>query len=166
MQLLKGANPCMGHFRGGLTTKIHTLVDGHGLPIRLHPFEEQASHCRYDEQPIDAVAGTTTYLAQKVYDSYAICRWNTEQGSFANIPDNLNKPKNFDFSSFIYNYGILAERFAKRTKITVCVIPNSTNEFATYLRRLSFSWHDYVSLQLSQRQKLQFPKSYFFVRAC
>jgi len=31
----------MGRSRGGLTTKIHALVDGRGLPIGLHLSEGQ-----------------------------------------------------------------------------------------------------------------------------
>jgi transposase len=32
----------MGRSRGGLTTKIHALVDAHGLPIRIKLTEGQA----------------------------------------------------------------------------------------------------------------------------
>ena len=39
----------MGRSRGGLTTKIHALVDGRGLPIQLHLSEGQASDCREAE---------------------------------------------------------------------------------------------------------------------
>ena len=30
-----GADHCLGRSRGGLTTKIHVVVDAQGLPIRL-----------------------------------------------------------------------------------------------------------------------------------
>jgi transposase len=31
----RGADHCLGRSRGGLTTKIHVVVDAQGLPIRL-----------------------------------------------------------------------------------------------------------------------------------
>ncbi|QXC52972.1 transposase (plasmid) [Agrobacterium salinitolerans] len=37
------ADPCMGRSRGGLTTKIHALVDADGLPVRLELSAGQAA---------------------------------------------------------------------------------------------------------------------------
>ena len=37
----------MGRSRGGLTTKIHALVDAEGLPIDLRLSEGQHADCRY-----------------------------------------------------------------------------------------------------------------------
>ena len=55
----------MGCSRGGLTTKIHALVDGRGLPIRLHLSEGQASDCREAEGLLAAVPSGSTFLADK-----------------------------------------------------------------------------------------------------
>jgi transposase len=55
-----------------LTTKIHALVDGCGLPVRLYLSEGQASDCRESEELIDAVPSGGTSLAYKAYDSDAI----------------------------------------------------------------------------------------------
>ena len=106
----------MGRSRGGLTTKIHALVDGRGLPIRLHLSEGQASDCREGEQLIDAVPSGATFLADKAYDSDAIRSRITEQGGFANIPAKRNRRKSFAFSIFLYRYRNLVERFFGKLK--------------------------------------------------
>ena len=106
----------MGRSRGGLTTKIHALVDGRGLPIRLHLSEGQASDCREGEQLIDAVPSGATFLADKAYDSDAIRSRITEQGGFANIPAKRNRRKSFAFSSFLNRSRNLVERFFGKLK--------------------------------------------------
>ncbi len=44
-----GRSRCMGRSRGGLTTKIHAVVDAHGLPILLKLTEGQAHDGRTGE---------------------------------------------------------------------------------------------------------------------
>ena len=82
----------MGRSRGGLTTKIHALVDGRGLPIQLHLSEGQASDCREAESLIDAIPAGAIFLADKAYDSDAIRSRINSQGGFANIPAKPNRP--------------------------------------------------------------------------
>lgn len=106
----------MGRSRGGLTTKIHALVDGRGLPIQLHLSEGQASDCREAEGPLAAVPSGSTFLADKAYDSDAIRSRITAQGGFANIPAKRNRRKGFAFSSFLYRYRNLVERFFGKLK--------------------------------------------------
>ena len=106
----------MGRSRGGLTTKIHAPVDGRGLPIQLHLSEGQASDCREAERLLAAVPNATTFLADKAYDSDAIRSQITAQGGFANIPAKRNRRKGFAFSSFLYRYRNLVERFFGKLK--------------------------------------------------
>jgi transposase len=106
----------MGRSRGGLTTKIHALVDGRGLPIGLHLSEGQASDCREADGLIDAVPSGATFLADKAYDSDAIRTRINSQGGFANIPSKRNRRKSFAFSSFLYRYRNLVERFFGKLK--------------------------------------------------
>ena len=47
----------MGRSRGGLTTKIHALVDAMGLPIALKLTEGQAHDGRSAEESISTCAG-------------------------------------------------------------------------------------------------------------
>ena len=106
----------MGRSRGGLTTKIHALVDGRGLPIGLHLSEGQASDCREAEGLIDAVPSGATFLGDKAYDSDAIRIRITEQGSFANIPAKRKRRKSFGFSSFLYCARNMGGRFFGKLK--------------------------------------------------
>jgi transposase len=106
----------MGRSRGGLTTKIHALVDGRGLPIQLHLSEGQASDCKQAEPLLEAVPDGSVFLADKAYDSDAIRRQVEAQGGFANIPAKRNRKKSFAFSPFLYRYRNLIERFFGKLK--------------------------------------------------
>jgi transposase len=106
----------MGRSRGGLTTKIHALVDGRGLPVGLHLSEGQASDCREAEPLLEAVPEGSTFLADKAYDSDAIRSKIQARGGFVNIPAKRNRRKGFAFSSFLYRYRNLVERFFGKLK--------------------------------------------------
>ena len=106
----------MGRSRGGLTTKIHALVDGRGLPIQLHLSEGQASDCKQAGPLLGAVPQGSTFLADKAYDSDAIRGQVAAQGSFANIPAKRNRRQSFPFSSLLYRYRNLIERFFGKLK--------------------------------------------------
>jgi len=106
----------MGRSRGGLTTKIHALVDGRGLPVGLHLSEGQASDCRQADPLLGAVPEGSIFLADKAYDSDAIRERIEAQGGFANIPAKSNRKKTFAFSAFLYRYRNLIERFFGKLK--------------------------------------------------
>ena len=59
----------MGRSRGGLTTKIHALVDAMGRPIRLKMTEGQAHDGRSAADMFDTVEAGTILLADSAYDS-------------------------------------------------------------------------------------------------
>jgi transposase len=59
----------MGRSRGGLTTKIHALIDALGRPIRLKLSEGQAHDRRAADDMYDTVAAATIFLADRAYDS-------------------------------------------------------------------------------------------------
>jgi transposase len=106
----------MGRSRGGLTTKIHALVDGQGLPIWLHLSEGQASDCRQADLALEAVPKGSIFLADKAYDSGPLRDALAAQGSFANIPAMRHRRQSFPFSAFLYRYRNLIERFFGKIK--------------------------------------------------
>jgi transposase len=106
----------MGRSRGGLTSKIHALVDGRGLPVALHLSEGQASDCKQADPLIDTVPEGSIFLADKAYDSDAIRHKVEARGSFANIPAKANRKNSFAFSAFLYRYRKLVERFFGKLK--------------------------------------------------
>jgi transposase len=56
----------MGRSRGGLTTKIHALVDANGLPIALKLSEGQAHDGRCAADMVDTLEAGHILLADRV----------------------------------------------------------------------------------------------------
>jgi transposase len=59
----------MGRSRGGLTTKIHAVVDANGLPITLKLTPGQAHDGRSADDMLDTLAPGQTLIADAGYDS-------------------------------------------------------------------------------------------------
>jgi len=59
----------MGRSRGGLTTKIHAVVDANGLPITLKLTPGQAHDGRSADDMLDTVGRRQTLIADTAYDS-------------------------------------------------------------------------------------------------
>lgn len=78
----------MGRSRGGLTSKIHALVDADGRPVALR------------------------LTGGQVHDSNAI----REAAAWANIPSRSNRKQRFAFSGWLYRQRNLVERFFNRIK--------------------------------------------------
>lgn len=106
----------MGCSRGGLTTKIHALVDACGLPLALKLTEGQAHDGRSARDMLDEIGAGQILLADRAYDADALRRSLTECGAWANIkpmPRRRNTPA---FSRFLYRYRNLLERFFNKIK--------------------------------------------------
>ncbi len=106
----------MGRSRGGLTTKIHAVVDADGLPIDLCLSEGQHADCSYAEGLLTKLHAGATLLADRGYDTDAIRDAAARHKAFANIPTKRNRRKTFAFSRFLYRYRNLVERFFNRLK--------------------------------------------------
>jgi transposase len=106
----------MGRSRGGLTTKIHALVDANGLPINLKLTEGQAHDGKSAADMLDTVIADQVLLADRAYDSDALRKALADRGAWANIrpmPNRINIPA---FSPFLYRYRNLVERFFSKLK--------------------------------------------------
>jgi len=106
----------MGRSRGGLTTKIHALVDACGLPIMLKLTEGQAHDGRSAEDMLDTVRAGTVLLADRASDSNALRARLVERGAWGNIramPQRLDPPA---FSKRLYRERNLVERFFNKLK--------------------------------------------------
>ena len=62
----------MGRSRGGLTTKIHALVDARGLPVLLKLTPGQAHDGRSAEDMLSGLGSGQILLADRGYDSDAL----------------------------------------------------------------------------------------------
>jgi transposase len=106
----------MGRSRGGLTTKIHALVDACGLPIALKLTEGQAHDGSSAQDMLGTLDAGQILLADRAYDSDALRETLAERGAWANIramPGRKTKPA---FSPFLYRYRNLVERFFNKLK--------------------------------------------------
>ncbi len=106
----------MGRSRGGLSTKIHALVDAEGRPIRIALTPGQAHDGTAAEELLADLKPGATLLADKAYDSNAIRNQAQEQDVWANIPPKSNRKGSFVFSAFVYRYRNLVERFFNKLK--------------------------------------------------
>ena len=123
----------MGRSRGGLTTKIHALVDAFGLPIALKLTEGQAHDGRSAADMLDGLRAGQTLLADRAYDSDALRAVMTARGVWANVrpmPRRLAPPV---FSRFVYRQRNLVERFFSKLKHYRAVATRYEKHAANYL---------------------------------
>jgi transposase len=123
----------MGRSRGGLTTKIHALVDANGLPILLKITEGQAHDGRSARDMLSSLTQGDILLGDRAYDSDGLRQSAAEQGAWANIkpmPNRVNVPA---FSAFLYRYRNLVERFFSKLKHFRAVATRFEKHAANYL---------------------------------
>jgi transposase len=106
----------MGRSRGGLTTKIHALVDASGLPVALKLTEGQAHDGRAAVDMLDSIRHGHILLADAAYDSDALRQSLAARGAFANVKPMPNRRSKPTFSTFLYRYRNLVERFFNKLK--------------------------------------------------
>ena len=106
----------MGRSRGGLTSKIHALVDAEGRPVTLRLTGGQVADCREAEALLDDLGEGDILLADKGYDSDAIRAKAKARKAWANIPPKSNRKSTFAFSAWVYRQRNLVERFFNRIK--------------------------------------------------
>lgn len=106
----------MGRSRGGLTTKIYAVVDGHGLPIALKLTEGQAHDGKSGEDMLAALPRDCILLADRGYDSDALRAKIAAQGAYVNIRPLDNRVYPPAFSPRVYKLRNRVERFFNRIK--------------------------------------------------
>ena len=106
----------MGRSRGGLTTKIHALVDAEGRPIQLKLTEGQAHDGRSAADMLETIAAGNILLADRAYDSDALRVAMAERGAWVNIRAMPNRVKAFPFSAWVYRQRNAVERFFNKLK--------------------------------------------------
>lgn len=106
----------MGRSRGGLTTKIHALVDANGLPIVLKLTPGQAHDGRSATDMLDSLGDGQILLADRAYDSNALREAMDKRGAWACIKPMPGRKDLPAFSPFLYRYRNLVERFFSKIK--------------------------------------------------
>ena len=134
----------MGRSRGGLTTKIHALVDANGLPVVLKLTEGQAHDGRSAADMLDSLGPGHILLADRAYDSNALRDTLKKQGAWANVKPMSRRLDPPAFSPFLYRYRNIVERFFSKLKhyraIATRYEKNATNYLAAVKLAASRIW--------------------------
>ncbi len=107
---------CTGRSRGGLTTKIHVVVDGRGPPVQLALSPRQEHDSLIAVELSSNLQSQGLLFADKAYDSDAIRKFVQDSGVWANIPPRSNRKNPISFSPHLYRDRNHVERFFNRIK--------------------------------------------------
>jgi transposase len=123
----------MGRSRGGLTTKIHALVDANGLPVALKLTEGQAHDGRSAADMLDGVGAGQILIADRAYDSDLLRQTMAARGAWANIRPLARRVDPPAFSPFLYRHRNLVERFFNKLKHFRAIATRYEKHAANYL---------------------------------
>jgi transposase len=123
----------MGRSRGGLTTKIHAVVDADGNPIAIKLSEGQAHDGRSAADMLDSVGPGQVLLADRAYDSDALRQSLADRGAWANIKPISQRVNVPAFSPYLYRFRNLVERFFNKLKHFRAVATRFEKYDANYL---------------------------------
>jgi transposase len=128
----------MGRSRGGLTSKIHALVDAEGRPVSLRLTGGQIADCTQADALIADIGEGDILLADKGYDTNAIRAKAAERKAWANIPPKANRNESFVFSGWVYRQRNLVERFFNRIKQFRGIATRYDKDPANFLAGIKF----------------------------
>jgi transposase len=114
--IARNRSQSMGRSRGGLTSKIHAVVDTKGLPVRLGLTAREAHDNRLALSLLSRLRSGSMLLADRGYDADWIRAFATERGSWANVPPRCNRREPICFSPYLYRARNLVERFFNKIK--------------------------------------------------
>jgi transposase len=106
----------MGRSRGGLTTKIHAVVDTSVLPVRLALTTGEVHDNRLVLTLLSALKSGAMLLADRGFDADWIRTFVSEHGAWANILPRRNRTEPICFSRHLYRARNLVERFFNKIK--------------------------------------------------
>lgn len=105
----------MGRSRGGLTSKIHALVDSNGLPVRLalSPGDPRQSTCQQTSVSVEIRINAACRPWLRCRLDQRACH---EERRLANIPPKSNRRDPICLSPYLYRARNRVERFFNRIK--------------------------------------------------
>ena len=106
----------MGRSRGGLTTKIHALIDGRGGPRGLHLQPGHAADCAEAAALLGRLGSGMRLVGDKAYDTNEILGFVAEAGRINVIPSRSYRKEPRSIDSAAYATRSLIERFFGRIK--------------------------------------------------
>jgi transposase len=129
----------MGRSRGGLTTKVHALVDARGLPIRMVLTAGQVHDSQGVPALLEGLTAESTLVADKGYDADWIRTMIEERDAAPNIPVKSNRKRRFCFSRSLYRERNRVERFFCHMKQFRRVVTRYEKLAANYLAMLKLA---------------------------
>ena len=136
----------MGRSRGGLTSKIHAVVDTNGLPVHLALTPGEAHDNRLCSVLLSALLPQTMLLADRGYDADWIRELARQQGAWANIPPKRNRKDPICFSPYLYRARNLIERFFNKIK--------QCRRVATRYDKLAANYLAFIQLGVNKRRRV------------
>jgi transposase len=106
----------MGCSRGGLTTKIHAVVDTNGLPLQTGLTSGETHDNQLCSFLLRELRAQKILLADRGYNADWIRALASDQGAWANIPPKRNLKEAICFSPSLYWARNLVERFFNKVK--------------------------------------------------
>ena len=106
----------MGRSRGGLTTKIHAVVDTNGLPVQIGLTPGETHDNQICSVLLREWRPQTMLLADRGYDADWIRTFVAQRGAWANIPPKRNRKEPICFSPHLYRARNRIERFFNKIK--------------------------------------------------
>ena len=106
----------MDRSRGGLTSKIHAVVDTNGMPLRLALTTGEAHDNRLVLTLLSSLKSGAMLLGDRGFDADWIRALVSQHGAWANIPPKRNRKEPICFSPHLYRARNLVERFFNKIK--------------------------------------------------
>ena len=131
-------NQALGRSRGGFTTKIHVLVNGHGNPLRAILTPGQAADAPQIPLLFDQFSPSIAIL-DKAYDTNAVLDFFESQGTIPVIPPKANRVVQREYDREIYKERNLVERFIGKIKQFRRVFSRFDKYARTYLHFIHFA---------------------------
>src|SRR6056297_2610341 len=97
-----GSDHGVGRSRGGLTTKLHALVDRRGRPVALSLTAGQVHDSKAAPDLMSRLCPGQTFMADKAYDADAILARCRDAGARANIPPKSYRKHTQPFDRTLY----------------------------------------------------------------
>ena len=111
-----GPDHAIGRSRGGLSTKIHVVVDGSGLPRRFALTPGQASDKAAVPALLDGLEPARDTVAARGCDSRAILKLIADHGSCPHIPTQRDRRERRSVPDHLYRQRNLVGRFFNKLK--------------------------------------------------
>ena len=106
----------MGRSRGGLTSKIHAVVDSNGLPVRLALSPGEALDVRLAGKLVSRLKPGSMLLAERGYDADWITGLAMKKGGVGQHPPEKQSLRSYLFLPYLYRARNQVERFFNRIK--------------------------------------------------